>query len=116
RWLGGGRPGMPGPPRAWASRMGRAARRRGWFRCAPATLEYDRGARAGVRAVQAVFRRRAGSALLASGILEKGNDPVLRWGRFRRLRRLGRPALARPRIAAPVSPLHRREPEGFSRT
>src|SRR5207245_4760273 len=75
---------------------------------------YHRGARAGVGALQAVFRRRAGSALLASGILEKDNHSVLRRRRFRRLWRLGRAALAGSRTAAVVSPLHRREPQGFS--
>ena len=66
-------------------------------------------------ALQAVLRRRAGSALLAAGVLAQGQHHLLGRRRFRGVRLVGRPDRAGARGAAPVPPLHRRKPEGISR-
>ena len=99
-----------------AARVGRPARRRRQPRHPPAPRADHRRARPALGHVQAVLRRRTRSAVLDAGVLAQGHHPLLRRRRLRGLRRLGRADRAGARDAAAVPPLHRREPEGLSRT
>ena len=67
------------------------------------------------RALQAVLRGRAGSAVLAAGVLAQGQHHLFGRRRFRGLRVVGRADRAGARGAAAVPSLHRRESEGVSR-
>ena len=76
------RRGLPG--------VGRTARRRGQFRHPHAPAAKHRRVRADFGALQAVLRRRSGSALLAARVLAQGEPAAHRRRRFRGLWRLGR--------------------------